>query len=66
MCTGYGDSNMKVWSLTPNKLRSMKQLDELELIDKDAGRNFSINWVLNFSLYSMEHSLNKEKMFSFF
>ncbi|WAR09502.1 TAF5-like protein [Mya arenaria] len=36
MCTCFGDSNIKIWSLTPNKLRVMKQMDELELIDKDA------------------------------
>ncbi|KAL4217146.1 Major facilitator superfamily domain-containing protein 3 [Mactra antiquata] len=35
LCTGFGDSNIKVWSLTPNKLRSMKQPDELELLDKE-------------------------------
>ena len=37
MACGFGDSNLRVWTLTPNKLRAVKQLDELELIDKDAG-----------------------------
>ncbi|XP_060561519.1 LOW QUALITY PROTEIN: transcription initiation factor TFIID subunit 5-like [Ruditapes philippinarum] len=36
MCTGFGDSNIKIWSLTPNKLRSMKQLESLEIIDKES------------------------------
>ncbi|KAH3747761.1 hypothetical protein DPMN_182191, partial [Dreissena polymorpha] len=36
LCTGLGDSNIRVWSLTPNKLRAMKPVDELELIDKEA------------------------------
>ena len=38
MSSGFGDSNLRVWTLTPNKLRAVKQLEELELIDKEAGR----------------------------
>lgn len=34
---GFGDSTIKMWSLSPNRLRSMKPLDDLTLIDKEAG-----------------------------
>ena len=34
---GFGDSKIKIWTLTSSKLRSMKPLDELNLIDKEAG-----------------------------
>ena len=40
MCSGFGDSNIRVWTLTPSKLRAVKQLEELELIDKEAGMVF--------------------------
>lgn len=35
---GFGDSKIKIWTLTPNRLRSMKPLDELNIIDKEAGK----------------------------
>ncbi len=35
---GFGDSTIKMWALSPNRLRSMKPLDDLNLIDKEAGR----------------------------
>ena len=34
---GFGDSKIKIWTLTPNRLRTMKPLDELNIIDKEAG-----------------------------
>ncbi len=39
---GFGDSKIKIWTLTPNRLRTMKRVDELNLIDKESGatRNF--------------------------
>ena len=37
MSCGFGDSNIRIWTLTPNKLRAVKQLEDLELIDKEAG-----------------------------
>lgn len=53
MFTGFGDSNIKVWSLTPSKLRCMKQMDELELIDKETGKLFIPRPLFNsvFSVY---------------
>jgi transcription initiation factor TFIID subunit 5 len=37
MAAGFADSQIRVWSLTPNKLRAMKQVDDLNIIDKEAG-----------------------------
>ena len=37
MAAGFADSSIRVWSLTPNKLRGMKPPDDLNLIDKEAG-----------------------------
>ncbi|RWS13329.1 transcription initiation factor TFIID subunit 5-like protein [Dinothrombium tinctorium] len=36
LASGYSDSTIRVWSLTPIKLKSMKSAEELELIDKEA------------------------------
>ena len=36
---GFGDSNLRIWTLTPNKLRAVKQLEDLEIIDKEAGKS---------------------------
>lgn len=38
LAAGLQNSNIRVWSLTPNKLRGMKSTMELEIIDKEAGR----------------------------
>lgn len=36
MAVGFTDSIIKIWSLTPNKLREMKPTDQLQDIDKEA------------------------------
>lgn len=36
LAAGLSDSTIKVWSLTPSKLKSMKSAYELELIDREA------------------------------
>lgn len=36
LAAGFGDSSMRVWTLTPNKLKAMRSAHELETIDKDA------------------------------
>ncbi|XP_059164243.1 transcription initiation factor TFIID subunit 5-like [Physella acuta] len=36
MAAGFADGNVRVWSLTPNKLREMKDPDDLDMIDKEA------------------------------
>jgi transcription initiation factor TFIID subunit 5 len=36
LAAGHSDGPVHVWSLTSDKLRSLKQPSELELIDKDA------------------------------
>ena len=36
---GFADSTIRVFSITPNKLRSMKPADELNLIDREAGKD---------------------------
>ena len=33
---GFDDSSIKVWSLTPSKLRTLKSAGELSKIDKEA------------------------------
>lgn len=35
LAAGLSDSTIKVWSLTPNKLKAMKSAAELELIDRE-------------------------------
>ena len=35
---GFEDSNVRVWSLTPKKLRMLKSPSELVQIDKEAGQ----------------------------
>lgn len=35
---GFSDSVLRVWSLTPNKLREMKPADQLKEVDRDAGK----------------------------
>lgn len=34
---GFSDSILKLWSLTPSKLREMKTAEQLKDIDRDAG-----------------------------
>lgn len=36
LAAGFGDSSIRVWTLTPNKLKGMRSAHELETIDKDA------------------------------
>lgn len=36
---GFADSIVKLWSLTPSKLREMKSADQLKDIDREAGEN---------------------------
>lgn len=36
VAAGFEDGNIRVWTLTPNKLRCMKPSSELEYIDKEA------------------------------
>ncbi|KAK3780084.1 hypothetical protein RRG08_046146 [Elysia crispata] len=36
LVAGFSDGNLRVWSLTPQKLRGMKGVDDLEIIDKEA------------------------------
>ncbi|KAL1479720.1 hypothetical protein MTO96_051631 [Rhipicephalus appendiculatus] len=36
LAAGFGDSSIRVWTLTPHKLKGMKSAHELETIDKDA------------------------------
>ena len=48
LSAGFSDSTIRVFTLTPNKLRSMKSGEELEIIDKDSGLfiySESINYI---------------------
>ena len=49
LAAGLQDSNIRVWSLTQNKLRGMKSSMELEIIDKDAGKRYAVVLVLSMS-----------------
>ena len=37
VCGGFENSSIRIWSLTPRKLRALKPAGELSRIDKDAG-----------------------------
>lgn len=50
LAAGFADGNIRVWSLTSNKLREMKDPDDLDLIDKEAGMGFLWGRILDFSL----------------
>jgi WD40 repeat protein len=45
LAAGFADSVIRVWSLTPGKLRSMKPPDDLNIIDKEAG-GYSLDKVI--------------------
>ncbi|ELT88262.1 hypothetical protein CAPTEDRAFT_225253 [Capitella teleta] len=36
MAAGFADSQIRVWTMTPNKLRAIKTSDDLNIIDKEA------------------------------
>lgn len=46
LAVGFNDSFIKVWSLVPQKLRSMKSADQLQDIDREAGMNQRVLEVL--------------------
>ena len=37
MSVGFSDSKIRIFSLTPEKLRAMRPADDLGIIDKEAG-----------------------------
>ena len=37
ICGGFENSSLRIWTLTPRKLRALKPASELARIDKDAG-----------------------------
>ena len=57
---GFSDSTIRVFTLTPNKLRAMKSGEDLEIIDRDSGlfcssvlkniNNISLNVIFFFSV----------------
>lgn len=60
MSAGFADSTIRVFTLTPNKLRAMKSGEDLEIIDRDSGlfcssvlkniNNISLNVIFFFSV----------------
>lgn len=38
LATGFSDSGIKIWSLVPQKLRLMKTGEQLQDIDREAGK----------------------------
>jgi transcription initiation factor TFIID subunit 5 len=38
LAVGFSDSSIKVWTLTPSKLREMKPAEQLKDIDRDVGK----------------------------
>ena len=59
MSAGMADSMIRIWSLNNTKLRSIRSPNELELLDKDAGRPryFNIHYLMHHSLYTSLESL---------
>lgn len=43
LATGFSDSGIKVWSLVPSKLRLMKTGEQLQDIDREAGK-MKLKW----------------------
>lgn len=52
LAVGFSDSLIKVWSLVPQKLRTMKSADQLDDVEKDAGKFFFA--VISFSQTSIQ------------
>lgn len=46
LAVGFSDSSIKVWSLVPQKLRIMKDAEQLADVEREAGTYhlLSINW----------------------
>jgi len=40
LAVGFTDSIVKVWTLVPQKLRAMKSAEQLQDIDREAGKDF--------------------------
>jgi len=40
LAVGFTDSIIKVWTLVPQKLRAMKSAEQLQDIDREAGKDF--------------------------
>ena len=39
LSAGFADSQVRIWTMSPNKLRGMKPSADLDLIDKEAGES---------------------------
>ena len=51
ICGGFENSSLRIWTLTPRKLRALKPAVELARIDKDAGiEMFTLE--LNLNVYT--------------
>jgi transcription initiation factor TFIID subunit 5 len=42
LAVGFADSIVKIWTLVPQKLRSMKSAEQLQDIDREAGKDFTL------------------------
>jgi transcription initiation factor TFIID subunit 5 len=40
LAVGFADSFVKIWTLVPQKLRAMKSAEQLQDIDREAGKNY--------------------------
>lgn len=50
LAAGLLDSTIKVWSINGGTLAAMKNADELDLLDKEAGKHKMINSIFNYKL----------------
>jgi transcription initiation factor TFIID subunit 5 len=42
LAVGFADSIVKIWTLMPQKLRAMKSAEQLQDIDREAGKDFGL------------------------
>jgi transcription initiation factor TFIID subunit 5 len=42
LAVGFADSIVKIWTLVPQKLRAMKSAEQLQDIDREAGKDFGL------------------------
>lgn len=52
LAVGFSESVIKVWSLLPSKLRTMKTAEELQDIDREAG-NISTPFFVKLPQYTL-------------
>jgi transcription initiation factor TFIID subunit 5 len=55
LAVGFTNSQIKVWSLVPQKLRAMKSAEKLQDIDYEAGYLFVLNQGVGLVIFIMHY-----------